>query len=100
MGLIRVGLEPDVPFTTGTVTLDGVTYGYRLDYHDRLRCAFISFYDADGLPLAEGMRLTGGVSWPTAQRWVEGAFVVTAPDTYKLEDIASQVQLLYWEVTA
>lgn len=98
MALLQIALAPDVPFTRGTLTLDGTSYGYELHYHDRHRCAFFTLLDEDGVALAEHLRLGGGVGWPSAQRWVEGAFYVEGPDTYALSDIADAVRLYYWEL--
>ena len=58
----QIQLFPDTPLYTMRATLNGQEYTLRFDYAQREDRWYLSLYDAAGLPIRKGIKITSNVS--------------------------------------
>lgn len=58
----QIQLFPDTPLYTMRATLNGQAYTLRFDYAQREDRWYLSLYDAAGLPIRKGIKITSNVS--------------------------------------
>lgn len=56
-----IRINPALPSQRWRTTLDGIRFGFRLEWRDRAASWYLSLYDASGEALIEGVRLVSGL---------------------------------------
>lgn len=98
----EIKLRPGVPRYTLNVTLTGVEYRIRLDWHERARGWYMSVARTSGEKLVDGLRVVS--NWPllrkVASRYRPPGMLVAAAEDYQApqsHDFGTRVRLLYIE---
>ncbi len=104
MSVVILPLRTDLPHYTFNTELDGVQYGFELQWNARDSAWLMSISMVDGTPLLSGIRVTGDsyLAWRFKDSRLPPGLLVSQDTTGKhadpgLTDLGKRVQVLYYD---
>lgn len=93
---VELPMFPEEEVFTYEIDLDTETFTFRFEYKERLRSWYLTYFDADGVCIEAGRRVTPRASPQLRFDTIPGFLYVVGPDPYAKEDLGEAVRVFYY----